>query len=212
MLTVEVRPVAVGLVEGETVQLEAVVRNSAGHPVRGQEVTWSSDRPDIASVDAGGRVTGGPVAGTATLRAWCMSRGSAPVTATCTGPAAQAPVPPASEPAAGAAAGYEVRPLALEASAGTEVAVDAQLVDAAGAPLREPGRVVMWDVNDPEAVVLPRETLTDGDGVASATLRLGTLPGTTVVVTAVDETGVSGAGPGVLVTATPPWWRRRRGE
>ena len=66
--TVEIKPIATPLVAGSTVQLEATTRISSGDPRTGVPISWSSDRPVVATVDAGGVVTGiGP--GKATIKA-----------------------------------------------------------------------------------------------------------------------------------------------
>src|SRR6202171_3776723 len=56
--TVEVKSIATSLVVGSTVQLEATTRIASGDPRTGVPITWTSDRPAVATVDAGGVVTG----------------------------------------------------------------------------------------------------------------------------------------------------------
>ena len=66
--TVEIRSITTPLVAGSTVQLEATTRISSGDPRTDVPVSWTSDKPAIATVDAGGLVTGiGP--GKATIKA-----------------------------------------------------------------------------------------------------------------------------------------------
>jgi hypothetical protein len=66
--TVEVKSIATPLTVGSSVQLEASTRISNGDPRTGVQVNWTSDKPGVATVDAGGVVTGiGP--GKATIKA-----------------------------------------------------------------------------------------------------------------------------------------------
>ena len=60
--TVGVKSIDVGslkypLIVGSVIQLEATTRTAGGDPRRGVPVTWSSDKPAIAKVDAAGVVT-----------------------------------------------------------------------------------------------------------------------------------------------------------
>jgi hypothetical protein len=66
--TVEISSIATPLVAGSTVQVEATTRTSSGDPRTGVPISWTSDKPSVATVDAGGVVTGiGP--GKATIKA-----------------------------------------------------------------------------------------------------------------------------------------------
>ena len=66
--TVEIKSITTPLVAGSTVQLEATARIASGDPRTSVPITWTSDKPAVATVDAGGVVTGvGP--GKATIRA-----------------------------------------------------------------------------------------------------------------------------------------------
>src|SRR5437870_2814287 len=66
--TVEVAPLKTPLVVGGTTQLEATTRIFSGDPRTGVPITWSSDKPSVASIDAGGVITAvGP--GSTTIKA-----------------------------------------------------------------------------------------------------------------------------------------------
>jgi uncharacterized protein YjdB len=66
--TVEIKSITTPLVAGSTVQLEATTRISNGDPRTDVPVSWTSDKPGVATVDAAGVVTGiGP--GKATIKA-----------------------------------------------------------------------------------------------------------------------------------------------
>ena len=88
--TVEVTPSSASLLVGGTVQLAATLRDSNGAELTGRVVTWSSDAPAIAAVDASGVVTG-------------IAAGSATVTATREGVSGSAAVTVTPPPAAGGA-------------------------------------------------------------------------------------------------------------
>ncbi len=56
--TVEITSITTPLVAGSTVQLEATTRIASGDPRTGVPINWTSDKPSVATVDAGGVVTG----------------------------------------------------------------------------------------------------------------------------------------------------------
>ena len=66
--TIEITSIPTPLAVGSTVQLEATTRIFSGDPRTGVPLKWTSDKPDVATVDAGGNVTG-IGAGTATIKA-----------------------------------------------------------------------------------------------------------------------------------------------
>jgi hypothetical protein len=66
--SIEINSIKTPLVVGSTVQLDAITRIFTGDPRTGVPVNWTSDNPQIATVEAGGIVTGvGP--GRATITA-----------------------------------------------------------------------------------------------------------------------------------------------
>src|SRR5262249_39634935 len=66
--TLEIAEIKAPLVVGGTVRLEATARIFSGDPRTDVPVSWSSDKPSVATVDAGGIVTGTGV-GRATIKA-----------------------------------------------------------------------------------------------------------------------------------------------
>ena len=56
--TIDVTPVKTPLVVGDTVQIKSVTRVLNGVPRTGVPINWASDNPSVATVDAGGVVTG----------------------------------------------------------------------------------------------------------------------------------------------------------
>src|SRR5213080_3425990 len=66
--TVEINAIKSPISVGSTAQLEATTRIFSGDPRTGVNINWTSDKPSVATVDAGGVVTGiGP--GTAVIKA-----------------------------------------------------------------------------------------------------------------------------------------------
>jgi uncharacterized protein YjdB len=68
--SVDVRPTNASVLLGETLQMTATPRSSAGTPLVGRSVTWSTSDPLVATVSASGLVegvSGGPVTITATV-------------------------------------------------------------------------------------------------------------------------------------------------
>ena len=77
--TIQIKSIKTPLVVGGTVQLEATTRIFSGDPRTGVPIMWSSDKPAIATVDAGGvvsaiapgkvtiKATSGMAAGTTTV-------------------------------------------------------------------------------------------------------------------------------------------------
>jgi hypothetical protein len=74
--SVAVSPVAASITVGQTVQLTATPKDAAGNPLSGQVVTWATGNAAVATVSAGGLVTG-VAAGSATITA--MSAGQSGV-------------------------------------------------------------------------------------------------------------------------------------
>ncbi|HEX5073017.1 MAG TPA: Ig-like domain-containing protein [Gemmatimonadaceae bacterium] len=66
--SVAVSPTSATLIVGQTVQLEAQPRDGSGRPLDGRTVTWSTNRPDVATVTSTG-IVAGISPGTATITA-----------------------------------------------------------------------------------------------------------------------------------------------
>src|SRR6266567_2818267 len=64
--SVQVSPATASLTPGQTAQLTATPKDSAGSALTGRAVTWTSSAPTVASVSPSGLVTGGTI-GTATI-------------------------------------------------------------------------------------------------------------------------------------------------
>lgn len=68
VVSVAVSPSSATLVVGQTVDLEAEPRDASGRPLSGRAVTWSSNRPEVATVTSSG-IVAAVSAGTATITA-----------------------------------------------------------------------------------------------------------------------------------------------
>lgn len=78
--SVAVTPSSAPLLIGQSTTLSATTRDAAGATLNGRSITWNSETPQVASVDANGRVTG-VSAGLATITASSEGRqGSATLT------------------------------------------------------------------------------------------------------------------------------------
>jgi uncharacterized protein YjdB len=66
--SVAVSPTSATLIVGQTVQIEAQPRDAAGRPLDGRTVTWSTNRPDVATVTSTG-IVAAISPGTATITA-----------------------------------------------------------------------------------------------------------------------------------------------
>jgi len=128
--SVTVSPASVSVLQGQTVQLTATLRDASGNPLTGRVITWQSSTSAIASVNGSGLVTGvgpgGPVTMTATSEG---QSGTASVTVTL------APV-----------AAVTVTPSSGTVAIGRTVQLTATPRDASGNPLT--GRAISWSSSD----------------------------------------------------------------
>lgn len=174
------RPVRTTLEVGETAELAATGAGASG--AGPGELSWSSDRPDVAAVDAATGAVSGVSAGVARVTA---RRGGRVATATIT-------VVPASPSA------LELDPRAVEVEEGGTVPVEARLLDARGDEL--PGDVE-WSSRVPDvAGVAPAGPATGRvRGLTPGTARIEARAGgiaaeATVRVTSIERAvGLSGA-------------------
>ncbi|HEX8694973.1 MAG TPA: Ig-like domain-containing protein [Longimicrobium sp.] len=122
--SVTVSPAAPSLGKGDALQLAAVPRDSAGNPLAGRPVRWSSSDPGTAAVSEAGVVTGVAL-GTATITAASEERsGSVVVTVTAEDRAAPRltglSLAPAAVDVTSAAASVEVLVSAADGGTGVE--------------------------------------------------------------------------------------------
>ena len=182
--SVIVSPSAATVAAGQVTQLSATVRDERGNVLSGRVVAWSSANPQVAVVDASGRVTG-VAAGTVIISA---ATGGKSGQATITVPA-PAPAPVAT---------VSVLPSSAGVLVGATAQLTATLRDSNGNTLT--GRAVTWTTSNPSIAT-----------VSSSGLVSGVAPGN-VTITATSE-GKSGTAqisvfapaptPVATVTVTP---------
>ena len=188
--TVLVSPPTASLVVGNTVQLSALVEDSAGNPLTGRTVTWTCSNAGVATVSASGLVTG-TAAGSATIAATSGGKSGA---ATISVQASPVPV-----------AAVTVSPGSATVSVGQTVQLTATLKDAAGNPLA--GRSVTWSSGNTTVATVSGSGLVTARAAGSTTItatsegQSGTAS-LTVTVVPVASVTVSPASAGVAVGRT----------
>ncbi len=151
--TVAVSPASSSLPVGQTVQLSATTKDSAGNVLTGRVVTWASSAPAVATVSASGLVTG-VAAGSVTVTATSEGKNG---TATVTVTAVIVPV-----------ATVTVTPSPASVAAGQTVQLTATPKDASGNPLT--GRVVTWATSSAAVATVSVSGLVTGVVAGSATI------------------------------------------
>jgi len=170
--SVTVTPATATLAVGQTVQLAATPKDSAGTALTGRTVTWTSGNPSVATVNSNGLVTGA-AAGSATITAMSEGRtGSATVTVALV-PVASVVVSPAP---------------ATVPSKGT-VQLSVTLKDATGTTLT--GRLVTWTSSAPTIMTVSSTGLVSdlADGSVTITATSEGQSGTAGVTTQVPSSG-----------------------
>src|SRR5205823_2648859 len=92
--SVTLAPATASLRVGQTVQLTATPRDSAGGALTGRPVTWTSSNPSVALVNVGGLVTG-VAPGTTTMTATSEGQSSTAAITVTTVPVASVAISPA---------------------------------------------------------------------------------------------------------------------
>ena len=167
--SVAITPGTASLAIGKTTQLAATAKDAAGQVLSGRTIAWATSAPAVATVDGNGIVTG-------------VSAGTANITATSEGKAAQAAITVTEIPVAT----ITVSPNAPAIKVGATVTLAATLEDAQGNELT--GRAVAWSTS---ASAIATIDATSGvvTGVAPGTATLtatseGKTGSTTVTVSA----------------------------
>lgn len=149
--SVDVSPSSASLVVGENTTLTATPRDAAGNPLTGRTITWTSTNNSVASVNAGGVVTG-VGAGSATIRASSGGQvGTASVTVTA--------VPIAS---------VDVTPTSANVDVGATRQMTATPRDAQGNALT--GRTISWTSSASGVASVNGNGLVTGVAAGSATI------------------------------------------
>ena len=149
--SVTVSPGTASLAIAQTTNLTATARDSAGNPLPGRVMTWTSNDASVATLTGNGRVTAiGP--GAATITATSESKsGTAAITVT------QPPV-----------ATVTVTPDSATIRVTNTVQLTATPRDSLGTPLS--GRVVTWSSNAPGVAAVNGSGLVTGVAAGSATI------------------------------------------
>ena len=164
--SVAMSPTSATLVVGQTVQLGAQPRDASGRPLDGRTVTWSTNRPPVATVTSTGVVT-------------AVSAGTATITAASEGRSATATIvvePPAVDR-------VDVTPASTTIKVGDSVRLTASVYDSRGSVI--PGAPVGWSSSDTRIatvdntgrVLAARDgtviiTATSGDKAGTASIRV----------------------------------------
>src|SRR5439155_1412376 len=146
-----VSPTAATIVVGGTQQLTATPLDANGNPLSGRTITWSSDAPSVATVNANGLVA-------------AVAVGSANITATSEEKSAGAaitvnPVPVAS---------VSVSPATASMYAGATQQLTATLLDANGNPLS--GRTITWSTDAPGVATVNGSGLVTAEAAGTASI------------------------------------------
>lgn len=163
--SVSVSPPVDTIVLPGTAQLSATVFDAQHNPLTGRTITWSSNMPNVANVDANGLVTG-------------VAPGSATITATSEGQSGTATVvvqPPV-------AASVQVSPGAATLTVGDSTTLTATVKDASGNVIS--GAPVTWSSDNTAAATVSTSGVVKavGAGTATITAKSGNASGTATVV------------------------------
>lgn len=163
--SVSVSPPLDTIVLPGTAQLSATVFDAQHNPLTGRTVTWSSNMPNVANVDANGLVTG-------------VAPGSATITATSEGQAGTATVvvqPPV-------AASVQVSPAASTLTVGDSTTLTATVKDGSGNVIS--GAPVTWSSDNTAAATVSTSGVVTavGAGTATITAKSGNASGTSTIL------------------------------
>jgi len=149
--TVRVSPATGRVAVGSTLQLSATAEDSAGNPLSGRTITWTSSNGGAASVNGSGLVTG-------------VSAGTATITATSGGKSGSAAVTVVVVPVAT----VSVSPATASVAVGSSVPLSATPRDSAGKALN--GRVVSWATSDVAVATVSSSGVVTGVAAGAATI------------------------------------------
>lgn len=163
--SVSVSPPLDTIVLPGTAQLTATVFDAQHNPLTGRTITWSSNMPNVANVDANGLVTG-------------VAPGSATITASSEGQSGTATIvvqPPV-------AASVQVSPGAATLTVGDSTTLTATVKDASGAVIS--GAPVTWSSDNTAAATVSTSGVVTavGPGSATITAKSGNASGTSTIL------------------------------
>ena len=163
--SVSVTPPLDTIVLPGTAQLTAAVFDAQHNPLTGRTITWSSNMPNVANVDANGLVTG-------------VAPGSATITASSEGQSGTATIvvqPPA-------AASVAVSPGATTLTVGDSTTLTATVKDGSGNVIS--GAPVTWSSDNTAAATVSTSGVVTAVGAGSATItaKSGNASGTAAIL------------------------------
>jgi len=176
LASVAVSPTQATLRPGETMQLQATLKNRAGQPIQGKTVTWTTEDPSKVTITAAGFVT-------------AVSSGRVNVAATAEGKTARAEITVVEPPATVSRVSLDTVNVTLREGDGTQLTVTAY--DAENNVVE--GRAVQWTTGDSGiALVSPGGRVTGlKPGIVSITARVdGAQASSTIRVFADYEFGL----------------------
>jgi len=165
--SVEVDPPAPSLTVGQTVQLDAIVRDPAGNTLSGRAVSWQSSDPAVATVSESGLVT-------------AVAQGTANVTATSEGKTGTAAVSVSPVPVAS----VRISSATLTLIVGETESLSAEGLDAENRVL--PGRQVTWTSDDESIATVDDDGAVTGVAPGNTTIR-ATIEGKTATAAVTVE-------------------------
>jgi len=162
--SVAVSPSSATLVVGQTVELEAEPRDASGQPLGGRTVTWSSNRPEVATVTSTGIVA-------------AVSPGTATITASSEGRSGTATI----VVEAPSVNRVEVTPASTTVDLGGAFRLTATVYDSRGNVI--PGAQVAWASSDPRIATVDNTGRVFGvkEGTVIITATSGAKAGTAAV-------------------------------
>ncbi|MCC6773380.1 MAG: Ig-like domain-containing protein [Gemmatimonadaceae bacterium] len=183
---VQLNPASASLLVGGTVQLSATATDSAGNPLTGRVIAWSSGSAAVATVSSTGLVS-------------AVGAGTTVITATIDGIRATASITVADVPIAS----ISLSPSSASVTAGSSVALAATVTDAKGNVLT--GRVLTWTTDNSVVATVSQGGIVAGVSAGGATITVsGASAGQSTPVTTsakVSVTAPSVKGPASVVIA-----------
>src|SRR2546422_494242 len=149
--SVTISPAPASVQVGQTLQLTATPKDSAGGILVGRTVTWASGNPSIATVSPSGQVTG-------------AAPGAAPITATSEGKTSTATLTVTTVPVAA----VSISPTTATVLVGQRLQLAATPKDSAGAALT--GRSMTWTSSNPNVAAVTTGGRVTAAAAGSATI------------------------------------------
>jgi len=171
-VAVRVSPASRDLTVGQTAQLVAQPLDAQGNVLSGRSVTWSSSRPNVATVSATGTVT-------------ALSPGNTIITANVDGKSGVGAITVAASPVAS----VTLSPTSATLTVGQTLQLGAQPRDASGRSLA--GRTVTWSTNRSDVATVTSTGTVTAVSAGTATITASSEGRTATASMVVQSSGVS---------------------